>query len=185
MGSLLAGYLLQCAVKEVLGSHTAAGRAPEEGPLVLAYRYGTHGKPYLADYPDLYFNLSHSGRYAVCGISDREIGVDIQEEQTVEDRLAERFFTAGEYEELRKLDNDRERKRLFFRLWTVKESYMKLNGKGLSQGLDSFRIDWGKGRVEDRTAARPAWFEEWEEAPGVYMAVCGYEPGGGKEVIYM
>lgn len=41
--------------------------------------YHTSGKPYLTDYPQIHFNLSHSAGYILCSISDREIGCDIQE----------------------------------------------------------------------------------------------------------
>ena len=40
---------------------------------------GAHGKPYLAGRDDLFFSLSHSGSIALCAVSDRELGADVQE----------------------------------------------------------------------------------------------------------
>ena len=41
------------------------------------------GKPYFPDYPDFHYNISHSGRYAVCGIicggtEPQPVGIDSQ-----------------------------------------------------------------------------------------------------------
>ncbi len=167
MRSLLAGYCLQYGMKEVLGI-----RGDE--PLSLAYRSGEQGKPYLADYPDLFFNLSHSGRFAACGIDNREIGIDIQEEQAVAERLAERFFTSEEYTELQAIEDLSVRQSLFFRLWAVKESYIKLSGMGMKQGLNTFRIDWEQERIDDFTNQGQACFKEAEIEPGIHLSVCGY-----------
>ena len=38
-------------------------------------RYNEYGKPYLES-GGLFFNLSHSGEYVACAISDKEIGID-------------------------------------------------------------------------------------------------------------
>lgn len=37
--------------------------------------YGCYGKPYLRDYPNAQFNISHSGQFVACAVSDRPIGV--------------------------------------------------------------------------------------------------------------
>ena len=42
------------------------------------FTYTEHGKPYLSDYSDVHFNISHSGEYVVCSVSDKPVGVDIQ-----------------------------------------------------------------------------------------------------------
>ena len=40
--------------------------------------YRKNGKPYLKDYPELYFNLSHSGTMAMAVFADTEAGCDIE-----------------------------------------------------------------------------------------------------------
>ncbi|MCI9438396.1 MAG: 4'-phosphopantetheinyl transferase superfamily protein [Lachnospiraceae bacterium] len=102
--SIGAGLLLQLAVREavaamapdsgiVCGTACTAERnfclrrycvnqlleaLQDKPPLLLAYRYGKEGKPYLRDMP-FYFNLSHSGEYVLCVIATEEIGADIQQ----------------------------------------------------------------------------------------------------------
>lgn len=41
------------------------------------FTYTGHGKPYLLNYPDVHFNISHSGEYVACAVADSPVGVDI------------------------------------------------------------------------------------------------------------
>lgn len=89
----------------------------------------------------LNFNLSHKPGCVACltGLG-RAFGVDI--EDTAANRphvleLAERFFSPSEAEELKRLPAERQFDR-FYELWTLKESYIKARGMGLSLGLSRF-----------------------------------------------
>lgn len=118
------------SVNELL--ETLYGRSPAP----LAYIYGKEGKPYFRDLP-FYFNLSHSGDYVLCAISSEEIGADIQQHCGKEvEKLAGRFFSEREAAALEQVGAEREkRKKLFYRLWTRKEAYGKLTGKGITEAL--------------------------------------------------
>lgn len=94
--------------------------------------YGSHGKPKLAG---IYFNLSHSDNYVVCTISDKPVGCDIQKIGKLRDKMAERYFTEKEAAYLKTLD-DEKRCEEFYRIWTIKESYVKMTGEGLALGLN-------------------------------------------------
>lgn len=96
-----------------------------------------HGKPMLPKELGLFFNLSHSGDYVLCAVSDKETGADIQRHEKYEDRLAERFFHP---EELAYLRETEDRKQRFYDLWCLKESCIKCTGRGLSTGLESFSV---------------------------------------------
>lgn len=98
---------------------------------------GEHGKPMLPKESGFYFNLSHSGDYALCAVSDREIGADIQRHEKYADRLAERFFHP---EELAYLKEAKDSKRCFYDIWCLKESCIKCTGRGLSTGLEKFSV---------------------------------------------
>ena len=65
-------------------------------PFSFSYEYGEQGKPQIVNFPKK-FNLSHSGDYVVCGVSDGEVGVDIQKWVPFKDRTAERFFAKAEW----------------------------------------------------------------------------------------
>ena len=143
--SLLAGYLLQCAVKDALNIDKAV--------LEFAYGYNEQGKPYLKDYPQIHFSLSHSGNVVACVVSEQEIGLDVQEHVKVNKRLAERFFTEKENILLKAQPDEGAYRELFFRLWSIKESYIKYTGLGMKQGLDTFEIDWENKTVLEKNAS--------------------------------
>ena len=56
----------------------AAYALREAGAEDLTLQTGENGKPELLSYPDIHFNLSHSGTIAVCAVSDRPVGVDVE-----------------------------------------------------------------------------------------------------------
>ena len=96
-----------------------------------------YGKPSFKN-SKYFFNTSHSGKYALCVISDVEVGCDIEEIKEFKARVAERFFTDKEklYLEVAPDKND-----MFYRIWTLKESYIKCIGKGFGLSLNSFEMD--------------------------------------------
>lgn len=96
------------------------------------------GKPVLEGRADLHFNLSHSGGWAVCAVSDSPVGVDVELPRCSLD-LARRFFRPEELEGMELLPWQTRRDRLN-RLWTAKEAFSKAEGRGLSLGLASFSV---------------------------------------------
>lgn len=107
-------------------------------PRGLQFQYNAHGKPRLDQ--DLHFNLSHSGGFACLAVcKDLPLGVDIEAYRKVETGVAERFFSAAEFDSLSALPKDRWNDG-FFRCWTRKEAVVKACGPGLSMPLDSFDV---------------------------------------------
>lgn len=106
----------------------------------LKLGYGAMKKPYLIDYPEIQFNQSHSGTYAMCAFSKTAVGCDVEKMSRCDLAVARRFFFAGEYESILARKTPDEQKTQFFRLWTMKESFMKATGLGLSLGLKNFEI---------------------------------------------
>ncbi len=141
--SVAAGLLLHYAVEDF----AAGSDGGEHGRGLLKRDTGfhwdgscfikEHGKPMLPKELGLYFNLSHSGDYVLCAVSDQEIGADIQRYEKNEDRLAKRFFHP---EELAYLEEAQNRKQCFYDLWCLKESCIKCTGRGLSMGLERFSV---------------------------------------------
>lgn len=92
----------------------------------------------MTNYP-YFFSLSHSEDYVMCAISEREVGADIQKMRACDVmKPAERFFSERERERLRRCSDEAKQRELFYELWTCKEAYGKLTGKGLTEaiGLD-------------------------------------------------
>lgn len=93
-----------------------------------------NGKP-LAD--GLFFNVSHSGNYVVGVVSDCEVGCDIEKVSSAPMKVAQHYFGPAESEYI---NSEPDKDRAFFTIWTLKESYIKMTGQGLSLALDSFEI---------------------------------------------
>lgn len=103
-------------------------------------RKGKHGKPYVEGTGlSVYFNLSHSGNYIVAAFSDQEIGVDIEQVAGMRLEIARRFFHPAEIGRLECLTEELQRD-LFFSYWSVKESYLKYTGSGLTMPLSGFEV---------------------------------------------
>lgn len=148
----------------------------EHGKSLEDIFYGAHGKP-LTD--DLFFSISHSGNRVMCVVSSQMVGCDIEkinEGENLEHRLekiAKRFFSKREVQELE--DAQEERKKMFYRIWTMKESYVKMTGEGLTIPLDCMEFDWnGKGQVYRNGELCQCTVHTWE-MDGYRMSVCGEE----------
>ncbi len=96
------------------------------------------GKPFLAEYPDIFINLSHSGIYAACAIGEKPVGIDVESWKSRKhmERIVKKFHPLEikdfwETEELK-------REEKFHQIWVLKESFMKAEGKGMRIPLDSF-----------------------------------------------
>lgn len=104
---------------------------------------GEYGKPEIQNYPEIHFNLSHSGNYAVCAVGAHPVGVDIQKMGAPNLKLAKRFFAAEESKWLFSLPAELQ-KQGFYDLWVIKESYMKYTGKGFGLPMTAFTVKiWG------------------------------------------
>ncbi len=82
------------------------------------------------------FSLSHSGRYAACALASVPVGVDIELHKNNNAGVARRFFTRDECADI----TDEER---FYLYWTLKESFLKAVGQGLSLPMNSFSVTLG------------------------------------------
>ena len=97
------------------------------------------GKPSLAEYPHIHFNLSHAKGIAACIVSEKECGIDCEQVRKCSQGVMRRSFTESERELVERLPED-QRDLMFTRLWTLKESYVKAKGEGLSSAFDSLEL---------------------------------------------
>lgn len=79
--------------------------------------YSEAGKPYLTNHQDVFFNLSHSGRFVVCAVADCEVGIDIQEVKACNMKMAERFFHKDEVHLLNSICDEDKQNRKFTELF--------------------------------------------------------------------
>ena len=133
-----------------------------------------HGKPYIKEHPEIHFNLSHSGDIAVCTVSDTECGVDIENVNALHDtmKVANRFFSRNEYNAMLLSPNPNE---AFCRLWTLRESYVKMRRKGFAIGRSTLRCDFHRGgcsMYQYDILQDDAFFRELKGVPGYRISVC-------------
>lgn len=113
----------------------ALHRAKPNAPVPLLRSKMKSGKPYLPEYPDFHFSLSHSGIWAVCAVGEYPVGVDVEQVRELRRGVAERWFSAEECALLAQLPPDG-----FYQFWTLKEAAVKASGEGLARGLSRARV---------------------------------------------
>ena len=97
----------------------------------ILFRRSRFGKPECSDCSSVQFSISHSQNDVICALSNAPVGADIEHIRPLPYRaIARRFFT---HRECCALFNtpDALQLRYFYRLWTLKESYLKMRGTGL------------------------------------------------------
>ncbi len=103
------------------------------------------GKPYFEGAP-FHFNLSHSGDYVVCALSDHEVGIDIEKIVPISLKVMRRFFGLS-------ILSPKEQ----MRLWTRYESYGKMVGIGIPYPIES---------------QKHCYFREFTELDRYFLTVC-------------
>jgi len=100
-------------------------------PLKELYFFETDkGKPYLQSHKNTHFNISHSGEYAVCAVSDVPVGIDIQKRVPFNSLVANRIFSP---QQLKEISDSKDKDAAFCRIWTKHEACAKLTGAGYAQ----------------------------------------------------
>ena len=144
-------------LRKVLSSY--ADVLPHQWQFVL----NEHGKPELAashQLPWLRFNLSHTEGLVACVITDTvDCGIDVENRSRRCDYqgIARRMFSPDENRHLQQLDAGQQAD-YFFRLWTLKEAYVKARGLGLS--LSTSKINFKTETVDRITASFDADLDE-------------------------
>jgi 4'-phosphopantetheinyl transferase len=123
-------------------ARTVLGARLGVSPRDLAFVLGPHGKPDLlpSGHVRVHFNLSHTrGLIALAVTTAGEVGLDVEDCRARRLDIADRFFAPPEIEALRATPES-EQTAAFHTLWTLKESFVKARGTGLSLALDSFAV---------------------------------------------
>lgn len=93
------------------------------------FQYNEYGKPYVDEF---YFNKSHSDEISCLIIDNKDCGIDIEKVKKYNELMASKIFSSDENRFLSgKMDKDF----YFTLLWTLKESYLKAVGCGISVKL--------------------------------------------------
>ncbi|MGN0459566.1 MAG: 4'-phosphopantetheinyl transferase family protein [Ruminococcus sp.] len=164
-----AGILLNYALKEF-------GLSEKE----MTYSVGKAGKPCFENHRQIHFNISHSHKCAIISVSDKPVGCDIELVTQQNLDIAQKFFHKNEYMYLKNLDGSHEQASAFFRLWTLKESYVKALGMGMTKPFHSFSVEIGdKVTILDSQSENSHFFREYRF--GEYMIACCSEQDNFQE----
>ena len=116
----------------------------------------------------------------MCAFSDCPVGVDLQQRTKIRRSVLQKFYLQKQLEAWTKQFGRKEDLFLseaeteqFLREWTVKESYVKLTGTGISRDLRALRVDWKQNRVEETD--RPGWGSRFWEYPApedYFLSAC-------------
>ena len=121
---------------------SALSRCAPVPPEAWRFTRNSLGKPVVAEPAEnlgLLFNLSHTAGMVACAVTRLgEVGVDVETVRPREHlKLARRYFAPVEISLLESLSPE-DQVQAFFRLWTLKEAYVKACGQGLAMDLASF-----------------------------------------------
>jgi len=134
------------------------------------------GKPFLR-YPrfkNFNFNISHSDAWLVIVFSDEcSVGVDIEKIEPIDIEVAKQFFSAAEWQYF--YEKKASRPEVFYKTWTLKESFIKLAGKGMFYSLKKLSFDFRRENnirliIGDKAANH--YFRFYNLDKKYQMAVC-------------
>lgn len=141
----------------------------------LQFTYNAFGKPSLINAPSFHFNVSHSGKWVVCAIDDHPLGIDIEQLRPIDFEVGRVCFSDTEYDALMRQDAD-SRLSYFYDLWTLKESFVKAEGQGLTLPLKSFSFELKAqsfiGFTTEGFTTEYCHFKQYELDQDYKMAVC-------------
>lgn len=106
----------------------------------IAFKYSEYGKPYLQEDLSFHFNISHTHEWIVCAVDQMPVGIDIECLLPRDISSIIRFFSKTEQDSFL-LKEESQKLHYFYELWTLKESYIKKCGLGLSIPLNTFSIN--------------------------------------------
>ncbi len=159
------------------------------GPSAATWEFRTekNGRPMVAEPKSnsgLRFSITHTSGLVACAVADGfDLGVDAEAHDRATDFLAvaERFFAPSEVNHLRGASPP-DQPGVFFDQWTLKESFVKALGQGLTAPLDqfAFNVQGSPPQISftGKMAARPEdWqFDLWRPTDRHSMAVAIRRP---------
>jgi 4'-phosphopantetheinyl transferase len=113
---------------------------------ILELNYTSYHRPFFVDGPE--FNISHSGNYVICVISDSaKIGTDIEKISEIDLNEFNSCWTDKEFKNI--MANSLPFNQ-FYHYWTRKEALIKADGRGMNLPLKKIDVCQGSAVVEDK-----------------------------------
>lgn len=132
-------YSHNCGMLLIEKAFSHIGKPFSESDIVKS----ANGKPYLSD-NSLYFSISHCDGLAVCVLAQAPVGVDCESIRHTSKAVMKRCYSESEAQYVVASPDSNN---VFSRLWTLKESYVKMTGEGIAGDLKTKCFDISNGRV--------------------------------------
>ena len=148
-----------------------------ESPDNLKINRNANGKPYLENFSQYQFNMSHSKDFIALAIGKIDpIGLDIEKIDFSRRNLSNisgRFFSPIENEALLKYTG-KERTLMFYRIWTLREAWVKANGEALIPNMKNieFLVEESKCIISGETKLRGGQFFLYRLVENFFLAFC-------------
>lgn len=131
---------------------------------------GRYGKP-LSNIEGIYFNISHGQYITALACANEPVGIDVESPRRILEGAIQKSCTQ---KERKWLEASGDRTIDFLRLWTLKESYMKMAGEGLHIPPSSVEFAFGKG--EEISCNREGIFKQYLLEEGI-LSLCIQDMG--------
>lgn len=165
---------------------------PEITPKQWLFEIGPHGKPRIKNtmIRPLHFNLSHT--HSLIGLAlqyDHSVGIDVENHNRTNnlESVAKQVFTKAEQDYLNSPESTNFRDR-FFKLWTLKEAFVKATGEGITAGLKSFEFCFTQDEIKvsgKNQHTQKSWsFYHQKYAQDYSLAVAVPLDSGAKELTF-
>jgi 4'-phosphopantetheinyl transferase len=107
----------------------------------------TFNRPYLPN-SKADFNISHAGKFVICALgSDMKLGIDIEDRKEVDFNDFTRTMNSPQWDQILTSEDPYSK---FFEYWSIKESAIKADGRGLSIPLTEITINSGTVSYADK-----------------------------------
>ena len=132
-------YSHRCGIALLKKAFSNLGKEISENDILMSEK----GKPYI-DGSKIFFNISHCDGLAVCVLSDKPVGVDCESVRKASTAVMKKCFGSIEPDYVY---NSEDKNIAFTRIWTLKESYVKMTGDGVSSTLTDKCFDIDESRA--------------------------------------
>ncbi len=120
----------------------------------LEFEYMEHGKPLLANHPEIHFSLSHCRTAVACAVDSKPIGIDVESRGRYKETVARHVLSD---EEMATVLDAEDRDCEFLKLWTCKEAVLKLTGEGVGGDMKDVLSSYPEIRLTTAVEADCVW----------------------------
>lgn len=93
--------------------------------------YDKNGKPYIKNNQKK-ISFSYSDELAIVGISDYNLGIDVEKIKKYDEKIIKRIYSKREFDFI---NNSNNKNYEFTKLWTYKEAFVKFKGTGIDKNF--------------------------------------------------